>query len=187
MSIIELVLIAVGLSMDAFAVAIGKGLSLKTVTPKSSSVVGAWFGFFQMGMPLVGYYFGALLADLIVAYDHWIAFLLLAVIGGRMIKESRSHDDDRVEDAPLAVGKMLPLAVATSIDALAVGISFAFLRVDVFPAVMIIGATTFSFSVAGMRLGSIFGLKYKSTAELFGGVVLILIGLKILVEHIMQG
>jgi putative Mn2+ efflux pump MntP len=171
--------------MDAFAVAICKGLAMARADWRKAGTVGAYFGVFQSLMPLLGYLLGAQFADKIVAYDHWVAFILLAIIGGRMIKEGVSHHDKPVASAPdLGFGAMLPLAVATSIDAMAVGISFAFLNVSILPAVLFIGATTFTLSAAGVKIGNLFGARYKSGAEVAGGVILILIGLKILLEHL---
>ena len=170
--------------MDAFAVAICKGVTLRGASVKQALIVGAWFGAFQAGMPLAGYLAGFRFTSYIEGYDHWIAFALLAVIGGRMIAESCRQEAELPDPNPLAVMKMLALAVATSIDALAVGVSFAFLRVPAFPAVGIIGITTLAFSYVGVRLGSLFGLRYKNAAELCGGLMLILIGGKILFDHL---
>ncbi len=185
MGIVELFILAVGLSMDAFAVAVCKGLAMRESKPKSMVVVGAWFGGFQALMPLVGFAVGVQFSEAIQAVDHWLAFLLLAAIGGSMIKEALSKDDEPA-DASLAPKAMLLLALATSIDALAVGVSFAFLNVDIVPAVLFIGVTTFCLSAAGVKVGSIFGSKYKSRAELLGGCILVLLGTKILIEHLMQ-
>lgn len=181
MGLIELFVLAVGLSMDAFAVSICKGLSLGKIQTKHMCIAGAWFGGFQALMPLIGYYLGSVFSHLITTYDHWVAFILLAIIGGNMIKESRDKDEDST-DASMSVKSMFLLAVATSIDALAVGVTFAFLDVSIIPAVSFIGAVTFVCSAVGVKIGSIFGTKYKSKAELFGGLVLIIIGLKILLE-----
>ncbi len=183
MGILELLLLAVGLSMDAFAVAVCKGLALKKVTAPNMALVGLWFGGFQALMPLLGYFVGVQFAEAIAAIDHWIAFGLLALIGGNMVRESLSKDDEAA-DASLSFQKMLPLAIATSIDALAVGVSFAFLNVQIGIAAAFIGVTTFLLSAAGVKVGSLFGSKYKSKAELCGGVILILLGLKILLEHL---
>ena len=179
----ELLILAVGLSMDAFAVAVCKGLSIRALMPRHAAVVGLWFGAFQALMPLIGWLLGAAFADMIAAVDHWIAFALLAFIGGNMIREALGGEEEDCDPslAPLA---MLVLAVATSIDALAVGVTFAFLRVDILPAVALIGVCTFVISAAGVKVGNVFGARYKSKAELFGGVVLVLIGLKILLEHL---
>ena len=179
----ELFILAVGLSMDALAVAICKGLSIRELKLRHTLIVGAWFGAFQALMPAIGYLLGAAFADMITAVDHWIAFVLLAFIGGNMIREAVSQGEEGC-DPSLSFLSMLMLAVATSIDALAVGITFAFLRVDVIPAVCLIGACTFLISAAGVKIGNAFGARYQSKAELFGGVVLILIGLKILLEHL---
>ena len=183
MSLAELFIIAVGLSMDAFAVAICKGLSVRTLRPRHALITGLYFGGFQMMMPLVGYLLGVRFQSLITSVDHWIAFVLLALIGGNMIRESRDTDEENLSDS-FSFGTMLPLAVATSIDALAVGVTFAVLQVRIVPAVSFIGATTFILSCIGVKVGNVFGAKYKSRAELFGGVELILMGLKILLEHL---
>jgi len=183
MGFAELLILAVGLSMDAFAVAVCKGLSIRALMPRHAIVVGLWFGAFQALMPAVGWLLGAAFADMIAAVDHWIAFVLLALIGGGMIKEALGDDCEDC-DPSLAPLTMLLLAVATSIDALAVGVTFAFLRVDILPAVTLIGVCTFAISAAGVKVGNVFGTRYKSRAELFGGVVLVLIGLKILLEHL---
>jgi len=183
MGFLELFLIAAGLSMDAFAVAVCTGLSSRERLFKKAVIVGLYFGFFQAAMPLIGYLIGAQFADAISAFDHWIAFVLLLFIGGKMIFESFKKEDGKVADASLKPSKMLPLALATSIDALAVGVSFAFLSVDIVPAISFIGAVTFLLSMAGVKIGSLFGTKFKSKAELAGGVILVLMGAKILMEH----
>lgn len=186
MSFFELFLLAAGLSMDAFAVAVCAGLTMKRVTLKKSLIIGMYFGIFQAGMPLIGYLAAALFADYIIDYDHWIAFVLLFFIGAKMLLESfrKESSSDNTEEASLKPAKMLPLAVATSIDALAVGVSFAFLQVSIVPAVSFIGITTLVLSMLGVKIGSIFGMKLKSKAEFAGGIILILIGLKILLEHL---
>ena len=185
MNLIELFVLATGLSMDAFAVAVCTGLTMPRASIKKSSVVGLYFGIFQAGMPLLGYAVATLFADKIIAYDHWVAFLVLGFLGGRMIAGSFGKEEGGPDsgEASLSFSEMLPLAVATSIDALAVGVSFAFLRVSIIPAVSLIGATTFLLSMAGVKIGSVFGAKIKSRAELVGGVILVMIGLKILLEH----
>lgn len=188
MSFIELIIIAIGLSMDAFAVSIGKGLSLKKIKLSHYLKVGLWFGGFQALMPLLGYLLGSTFADIVSAFDHWVAFALLALIGGNMIKEACEKDDEecdckKKDKNSFGFVTMFTLAVATSIDALAIGVTFAFFKVAIIPAIITIGITTFLFSVAGLKIGNLFGCKYKSHAELFGGVILILIGLKILIEH----
>ena len=180
MSIWDLFILAVGLSMDAFAVSVCKGLSLGKIKPKHMCIAGAWFGGFQALMPLIGYFLGSFFAEMIEKYDHWVAFVLLAIIGGNMIKESFGKDEK--VDSSMDVKSMLLLAIATSIDALAVGVTFAFLQVQIVPAVSFIGVITFIFSAVGVKIGSLFGTKYKSKAELFGGIVLVLIGIKILLE-----
>lgn len=182
LGIIELFVLAVGLSMDAFAVSVCKGLSLGKINKKHMILAGAWFGGFQALMPLLGYYLGKFFTDAITEYDHWIAFILLVIIGGKMIKES--FDGDEHMDGSMTVRSMLLLAVATSIDALAVGVTFAFLRVSIIPAVSFIGAVTFVCSAVGVKIGSIFGTRYKARAELCGGIILIIIGGKILLEGI---
>lgn len=183
MGVLSLFLLAVGLSMDAFAVSICKGLAMRQITLKKAVVVGAWFGGFQALMPLIGYILGVQFKDKITAIDHWIAFILLVLIGGNMIREALS-DDCECGNASLDIKTMFMLAVATSIDALAVGVTFAFLQVDILWAVTFIGITTFVISGMGVKIGNIFGTKYKSKAELAGGVILILLGLKILLEHL---
>lgn len=182
MSILDLFILAVGLSMDAFAVSVCKGLSLGKIKPKHMCIAGAWFGGFQALMPLIGYFLGSFFAEMIEKYDHWVAFVLLAIIGGNMIKES--FDKDEKVDSSMDVKSMLLLAIATSIDALAVGVTFAFLQVQIVPAASFISVITFIFSAVGVKIGSLFGTKYKSKAELFGGIVLVLIGIKILLEGI---
>ena len=183
MGFAELFILAVGLSMDAFAVSICKGLSIRGLMPRHAVIVGLWFGAFQALMPAVGWLLGASFAGMIAAVDHWIAFVLLSFIGGNMIREALGKDDEEC-DSSLAPLTMLMLAVATSIDALAVGVTFAFLRVDILPAAALIGTCTFLISVLGVKVGNVFGARYKSRAELFGGAVLVLIGLKILLEHL---
>ena len=182
MGLVELFILAVGLSMDAFAVSICKGLSLGKIKGKHMCIAGAWFGGFQALMPLIGYFLGSFFADLITKYDHWVAFLLLAFIGGNMVREVFGEEDHM--DCSMDAKTMFLLAVATSIDALAVGVTFAFLDVAIIPAVTFIGVVTFVCSVVGVKIGSIFGTKYKSKAELCGGIILILIGLKILLEGV---
>jgi len=182
MSILELFIIAVGLSMDAFAVSVCKGLSLQKMSFKSAVITGAYFGGFQALMPLLGYLLGYRFKDMITQIDHWIAFVLLLFIGVSMIKESQ--EEAKEMDTSFTMRTMIPLAVATSIDALAVGISFAFLDVAILPAISFIGMVTFCFSFAGIRIGNVFGAKYKSKAEIAGGVILIIMGTKILLEHL---
>lgn len=180
MSLVELFVLAVGLSMDAFAVSICKGLSLGKIKFKHMCIAGLWFGGFQALMPVIGYFLGSFFSEMITQYSHWIAFALLIIIGGNMIKESFGPEEK--VDNSMSAKSMFILAVATSIDALAVGVTFAFLSVSIVPAVSFIGVITFICSVAGVKIGSIFGAKYKSRAELAGGIVLIVIGLKILLE-----
>ncbi len=183
MKLFELFLIALGLSMDAFAVAICKGLSVQKLQVKHMVLVGAYFGVFQAVMPLIGYFLGSQFQSYIVSVDHWIAFVLLAIIGLSMIREAVSKDEEEV-NASFDVKTMVLLAVATSIDALAVGVTFAFLNVDIVPAVSFIGIITFALSMVGVKIGNVFGARFKSKAEIFGGIVLILIGGKILLEHL---
>lgn len=180
----ELLSLAVGLSMDAFAVSICKGLSVSKVCPKHMLICGLYFGGFQALMPLIGYLLGVNFRSMIASVDHWIAFVLLSLIGANMLRESFSKDKDENVDASFGVKTMLLMAVATSIDALAVGVTFAFLEVAIVPAVSFIGITTFIFSAAGVLIGNIFGAKWKNKAEFAGGAILILIGLKILIEHL---
>ncbi len=181
MELFELFIIAVGLSMDAFAVAICKGLSLQQMSYKKAVITGCFFGGFQAVMPLIGYMLGTQFQDRIVSIDHWIAFALLSLIGINMIQEAKSNDE-RV-DASFSFKNMTILSFATSIDALAVGVSFAFLQINIIPAIFIIGVTTFLFSFFGVKIGNLFGSKYKSKAELAGGLILIVMAVKILVEH----
>ena len=183
MGLLELFMLAVGLSMDAFAVSVCKGLAMPKITVKKAAVVGIWFGGFQALMPALGYLLGSQFKDSITAIDHWIAFILLGIIGGNMIREACSGECEKENDS-LDIKTMFLLAVATSIDALAVGITFAFLKVNIAAAVSFIGVTTFVISAAGVKIGNIFGTKYKSKAELAGGIILILLGLKILLEHL---
>ena len=182
MGFIELFLIAVGLSMDAFAVSVCKGLSVKKVGVKHAALAGLYFGGFQFLMPVIGYLLGFRFESVIEAVDHWVAFVLLAFIGGNMIKESFGKAEELNDD--FGVKTMLLMAVATSIDALAVGITFAFLEVQILPAAGLIGVTTFLLSFAGIYIGNVFGARYKSKAELAGGIILVLIGVKILLEHL---
>ncbi len=184
MTLTSLFLIAVGLSMDAFAVSICKGLALQKIKFKHCLIAGLWFGGFQALMPAIGFLVGYRFQDKITFLDHWIAFGLLSIIGGNMIREALSKEEEET-NASLKIKDMFVLAVATSIDALAVGVSFAFIpELPIVPAVVFIGAITFTLSAIGVKVGSIFGTKYKSKAELAGGIILILMGLKILLEHL---
>ena len=183
MSILEILLLGIGLSMDAFAVSICKGLSTKKLQFKHYLIIGAWFGGFQALMPTIGYFLGSTFEQYITAFDHWVAFVLLAAIGANMIKESFSREESETS-ASFAFKTMLLMALATSIDALAVGVSFAFLGVHIAPAVTLIGCTTFVLTLVGVWVGNLFGSRYKSRAELTGGIILILIGVKILLEHL---
>ena len=184
MGLVELFIIAIGLSMDAFAVSICKGLSLGKIKLKHMCIAGLWFGGFQALMPAIGYFLGSLFADMVTKYAHWVAFILLAIIGGNMIKESFEKDDgcDCCGESAMDAKTMFIMAIATSIDAMAVGVSFAFLQVEIVPAVTFIGVVTFICSGLGVKIGSIFGNKYKSKAELAGGIVLIIMGLKTLLD-----
>lgn len=185
MGIIELFILAVGLSMDAFAVSVCKGLAMKKAPAKAMALCGAWFGGFQALMPLIGFFLGTLFIDAISAIDHWIAFALLALIGVNMLREALGKDEGEQTDADLSVRTMFVMAVATSIDALAVGISLAMAGVgNIYLAVLLIGATTFVLSAVGVKVGSVFGSKYEKKAEIVGGVILILLGVKILLEHL---
>lgn len=169
--------------MDAFAVSVCKGLAMKKCTFGKAGIVGLWFGAFQGGMPLLGYILGVQFQDIITSVDHWIAFILLGLIGANMLREALGDEEEEADES-LDMRTMFALAVATSIDALAVGITFAFLRVEIVPAVSFIGAVTFIISFAGVKIGNIFGAKYKSKAEFTGGLILILLGVKILTEHL---
>ena len=183
MDFVTLLTLAVGLAMDAFAVSICKGLAMREKVLKKGIIVGLWFGGFQALMPTIGFFLGTQFKDQITSIDHWIAFVLLGLIGINMIKEALSNEEEQADDS-IAVKEMFMLAVATSIDARAVGITFAFLNVNIVSAASIIGVCTFLISFAGVKIGNIFGTKYKSKAELAGGIILILLGFKILFEHL---
>ena len=183
MGFLDLFITAIGLSMDAFAVSVCKGLSVQKIKAKHCLTAGIYFGGFQALMPLIGYFLGVSFSSFVENVDHWISFALLAVIGANMIKESFSKEEDCC-DCSFGIKAMIPLAIATSIDALAVGVTFAFLNVNIWLSIALIGATTFVLSGIGVYLGNKFGSKYNSKAELAGGVVLILIGTKILLEHL---
>jgi len=184
MGIAELIILAIGLSMDAFAVSVCKGLAMPKTGVKECAIVGLWFGGFQALMPLIGYFLGTAFEAYIVKIDHWVAFILLGLIGVFMIKEAFEKEED-CHDCSLAPKKMLVMAIATSIDALAIGISFGILPdVNITAAISLIGAVTFAFCVVGVKVGNVFGAKYKSKAELVGGIILILLGTKILLEHL---
>ncbi len=183
MSYLELFVIAVGLSMDAIAVTICKGLSVRRLKPRHNLICGLYFGGFQALMPVIGWLLGRQFESLIKSIDHWIAFALLVLIGANMIREAVKNEEENLNDS-FSPKTMLPLAVATSIDALAVGVTFAFLDVSIVPAVSMIGATTFILSAVGVKIGNVFGAKYKSKAELVGGIVLVAMGVKILIEHL---
>ena len=188
MGFIELFLIGVGLSMDAFAVSICQGLSMTKIKWGHALTVGLYFGGFQALMPFIGWLLGSQFAGRIQQYDHWVAFILLVLIGGNMLREALSGEENEAEDAAIGAGldhkKLFLMAVATSIDALAVGVTFAFLDTAILPAIGIIGTTTFCISVAGVAVGCWFGARYKKQAEITGGVILVLLGVKILLEHL---
>lgn len=186
MGFAELFLLAVGLSMDAFAVSVCKGLSMKEATLKAGAVCGAWFGGFQALMPLIGFFLGTLFAGAIEAFDHWVAFGLLSIIGINMLKEAFSKECDcENRDADLSAKTMFIMAIATSIDAMAVGISLAMAgNVNIYSAVLLIGVTTFLFSAAGVKIGNVFGNRFEKKAQIAGGAILIGLGLKILLEHL---
>lgn len=188
MNLIELLLVSIGLAMDAFAVAICKGLSVKKLALKHPVVIGLYFGIFQAAMPLIGYMLGKQFSDKITSIDHWVAFILLGIIGTNMILEARKKDVEvccaEASDNVLGFKSMFMLAIATSIDALAVGVTLAFLKVNIFSAISIIGVITFIISIAGVCIGHAFGCKLKAKAELAGGLILILLGAKILIEHL---
>lgn len=187
----ELFLLAVGLSMDAFAVALCKGLCMKRVNWRHAAIIAGFFGGFQAVMPLVGWLLGKQFSQYIQSFDHWIAFVLLVIIGGKMLLEAIKEKDEEVscdvEDAPLDYKELLLMAVATSIDALAVGVTLAFLSVQIVPSVAFIGVTTFVLSFAGVAIGNRFGLRHRYKAQVAGGVVLILIAIKILADHLSTG
>ena len=183
MSLFTLFVTAVGLSMDAFAVSICKGLAMKKLSWKKALIIGLWFGGFQALMPSVGYLLGSRFEKYVTSIDHWIAFVLLALIGINMIREALSGEEENANDS-VDFKTMLLLAIATSIDALAVGVTYAFLQVRIVPAVSFIGIITFSLSIIGVKIGNVFGLKYKTKAEIAGGVILLLMGTKILLEHL---
>lgn len=184
MSLLTLFITAVGLSMDAFAVSICKGLAMKKLDWKKALIIGVWFGGFQALMPTIGYLLGSQFEQYVTAIDHWIAFVLLALIGANMVKEALSKEEEEEANDSVDAKTMLLLAIATSIDALAVGVTYAFLQVAIIPAVCFIGIITFGLSVAGVKVGNLFGTRYKSKAELAGGIILILMGIKILLEHL---
>ena len=183
MGVIELVILSIGLAMDAFAVAVCKGLSMQKMNWKKACIIGAYFGIFQALMPAIGYILGINFQEKIQSVDHWVAFILLGIIGLNMLKEAVSKETEKSNDS-IKFKDMLILAIATSIDALAVGVTFAFLRVQIVPAVCFIGITTFVISFGVWKIGNVFGSRYKKRAELAGGAILILLGIKILIEHL---
>lgn len=183
MELAELLIIAIGVSMDAFAVSICKGLSVRRIRPKHAALTAVWFGGFQALMPLAGFFLGVSFADFVSSVDHWIAFILLGIIGANMVKDSFDKDESCSLDPDFSFRTMLAMAVATSIDAFAIGVTLAFLKVNIWYAVLFIGITTALFSAAGVYLGNLFGCRYKSKAEFTGGLILIVMGLKILLDH----
>ena len=188
MGFVELLFLAIGLSMDAFAVSICKGLSMKKASLKASATCGVWFGGFQALMPIIGFFLAMTFADAIRAFDHWVAFGLLAVIGINMLKEAFSKECDSCEDknADLSFKTMLVMAIATSIDAMAVGISLAMAGdVNIWTAALLIGVTTFAFSAVGVKIGNVFGSRFEKKAQAAGGMILVILGIKILIEHLM--
>lgn len=183
MELAELLIIAVGVSMDAFAVSICKGLSVQNIRPKHAFTAALWFGGFQALMPVLGYFLGVSFADFVSDVDHWLAFILLGIIGSNMIRDSFHKEGSSAVDPDFSFKTMLAMAVATSIDALAIGVSFAFLKVNIWTAVLMIGMTTGLFSAIGIYIGNVFGNRYKSKAEFAGGFILVAMGLKILIDH----
>lgn len=184
MKTIELIILSIGLGMDAFAVSVCKGLSMKKMNWKKAIIIGLYFGFFQLIMPVIGYFLSRGFESIVINVDHWIAFILLGVIGGNMIKESLKEERSENCNENVNFKTMIILAIATSIDALAVGITFAFLNVNLLLAVILIGIITFVLSVIGVKIGNIFGDKYENKAEFAGGIILIFLGKKILLEHL---
>ncbi len=183
MGLIELIFLSIGLAMDAFAVSVCKGLSVQHIKAKHVLICGLWFGGFQVLMPLIGYLVGYQFRDLIQAYDHWIAFILLSIIGINMIREALKKDEEE-QNSDFGFKSMILLAIATSIDALVIGVTFAFINVNIVLALCLIGVITFVISAAGVKIGNVFGSRYRSKAELAGGIVLILLGIKIILEHL---
>lgn len=183
MGILEILLLSIGLAMDAFAVSICKGLSMKKMNWKNAVIIALYFGIFQAVMPLIGYFLGMTFESIVTTFDHWVAFALLTLIGGGMIKDSFDDEEEKKNDK-VDLKTMVVLALATSIDALAVGITFAFFDVNIVIAVSIIGAITFVISILGVKIGNRFGDKYQNKAELMGGIILVLLGFKILLEHL---
>lgn len=185
MGLVELIILSVGLAMDAFAVSICKGLAMKKMKWKNAIIIGLYFGIFQAIMPLIGYLLGVSFQSAITSIDHWVAFILLVGIGANMIREAMSKEKEEANDS-IKIKDMLILAIATSIDALAIGITFAFLEVNITLSVSLIGIITFIISVIGVKIGNIFGDKYERKAELAGGIILIGLGIKILIEHLLN-
>lgn len=183
MGLIEITLIGIGLAMDAFAVSVCKGLSMKKMNWKNAIIIAIYFGVFQALMPVIGYFLGSTFEEIVTSIDHWIVFILLLAIGGNMIKESFDHEDEKKNDK-VDFKTMIVLAIATSIDALAVGITFAFFDINILEAIFIIGIVTFLLALVGVQIGNKFGDKYQNKAEFLGGLILILLGLKILLEHL---
>ncbi len=183
MGLLEIIIMSIGLAMDAFSVSICKGLLVKKYKFKNSIIIGLYFGLFHMIMPIIGYFLGSSFEKFITSIDHWVAFILLFLIGSHMINESFSKKKEK-EDGSTKFNSMFPLALATSIDSLAVGITIAFLRANIYLTSIIIGVVTFVFSMIGVKIGNTFGRKYEKKAKLFGGIILIIIGIKILIEHL---
>lgn len=183
MGIFEILLISFGVAMDAFAVSVCKGLSMKKMDWKKAGIIALYFGLFQAGMPILGYVLGATFSEIVQSVDHWIAFVLLAIIGGNMIKESTDDEIEKRNDN-VDFKTMIGLAIATSIDALAIGVTFAFFKTNMIISILVIGIVTFIVSLIGVLLGNKFGDKFQNKAELTGGIILIIIGLKILLEHL---
>ena len=183
MEIFEIIVIGIGLAMDAFAVSVCKGLSMKKMNWKSAIIIALYFGIFQAGMPIIGYFLGTTFSGFVENVDHWIAFILLAIIGVNMIKDSTDDEIEKRNDK-IDIKTMIILAIATSIDALAIGVTFAFFETNISLAVTVIGIITFILSLIGVKIGNKFGDKFQNKAELTGGIILIIIGLKILLEHI---
>lgn len=184
MEIGELIVLSLGLGMDAFAVSICKGLSMKKMNWKKALIIGLYFGGFQAIMPVLGYSLSKGFENFVTSIDHWIAFILLSIIGGKMVKEAFSQENSENCNEDVGFKTMIVLAIATSIDALAVGITFAFLNVNLILAIALIGSITFFLSVIGTKVGNVFGDRYENKAELLGGVILIFLGIKILLEHL---
>lgn len=183
MNLIEIILVSIGLAMDAFAVSVCKGLSIRKVNLNKIVIIGGYFGLFQGLMPMIGFFLGNIFGNIIVSVDHWVAFILLIMIGYNMLRDAFSKESDSSDDR-VDFKAMFPLAIATSIDALAVGITLAFLKVNIIKSIFIIGIITFLISCFGVKVGNVFGNKYEKKAQMIGGVILIFMGIKILIEHL---